>query len=352
MKIVRDLSVTSVNSGHAASWDTAWKAPLSASEPGLVLDFAAGAYGTTSGPSNLASVADFVRSSGASLYGPSGSIQTVGNDIARLQHDPASLAQTGLLLESGRSNLLTFTASPTSQTVSLAAEDHVLSFYGSGTVTLSGAYSATIPGDGAYPARKQFAFVPQAGDVTLTFSGDVTAPQLETAMLASSYIESGATPALRSDDVASVNLGGWFNASAGTIVFSGSMLDAAANDRVIELDGGDTSTRLSVLWNTTLGMPQFQVWNAGTLQAAIAPTGASVNLGETFRVVVGFAANDFVVSLNGSPVVADTLGVLPSGLATLRLGRSIWGAQGLMLAESLVYYPDRLSDAEIQALSA
>lgn len=352
MKIVRDLSVTSANSNSFAPWDTAWRSPLGATPPGLVLDFAAGAYGTTGGPTNLATAANFSRSSGASHYGANGSMQTVGNDVARFQHDPSSLARTGLLLEAGRSNILTHTSTPSTETVTVSADDHVLSFYGTGTVTLSGAYAATVSGDGAYPARKQFAFLPAAGDLTVTYSGDVTFPQLEAAQVASSYVESGASAGVRSDDVASVDLGAWYNANEGTFVFSGAMFDAAANDRVFELDGGDTATRLSVLWNTTLGLPQFQVWNGGSLQAAIAPTGTSVNLGETFRVVVGYAANDFVISLNGSPVVADTLGVLPSGLATLRLGRSVWGAQGLMLAESLVYYPNRLPDSEIQALSA
>ena len=56
--------------------------------------------------------------------------------------------------------------------------------------------------------------------------------------------------------------------------------------------------------------------------------------------------------MNGGAVATDTVGTMPTGLATLRIGRSVWGAQGLMIAEGVTHYPARLSDAEVSALSA
>jgi len=88
------------------------------------------------------------------------------------------------------------------------------------------------------------------------------------------------------------------------------------------------------------------------LQAAIAPVGNSINLGDPFRIAIAYKANDFAVSLNGGAIASDTSGVLATGLTTLRLGRSVWGAQGQMIAERVVYYPSRLSDTELQTLSA
>ena len=45
MKVVRDISVTSALFGRQGPWGSAWASPISGTLPGLVLDFAAGAYG-------------------------------------------------------------------------------------------------------------------------------------------------------------------------------------------------------------------------------------------------------------------------------------------------------------------
>lgn len=352
MKVVRDISVTSAPFSAGAPWDSPWQSPTSDTDAALVLDFNAGMYGSGGQRQALASVLNFGRSSDGSHFDPVGSLVTAAADTARIEHDPVTTAPIGLLLEAGRTNLLTDTGAPGNQTITVSANPHVLSFYGTGSVSLSGAHAGTFAGNGAFPTRTTVSFTPTAGTMDVVFSGQILNPQIEEGGQASSYIASGPTTGARADDIATVPLGAWFNGSSGTIVFGGTLLDAVANDRLIEIDGGDTSTRLSVLWNTTLGLPQFQVWDGGTLQAAIAPSGSAVNFGDSFRVVVAYAGNDFAVSLNGSVPVVDTLGSVPGGLTDLRLGRSVWGAQGLMHAESVVYYPSRLADAELQALSA
>lgn len=354
MKVVFDLSVTSApgRSVVAAAWDMPWASPISGTTPGLVLDFAAGVYGKGGNVGSLGSVVPLGRGSDATRTDPTGALDLVAANVARIDHDPQTLAPLGLLLEAARTNALTDSGAPAPQTVTVAAVPHVLSFYGAGSVTLSGAYTAAIPGSAAYPARTSITFTPAAGNLVVGFSGDVFAPQLEEGAIASSYVPTGAAPVSRADDIATVSLGPWFSATQGTLVFGGSLDQAAANDRIIEIDSGATSTRLSLLWNTVLGKPQFQVWDGGALQAAIAPPGNSIALGDHFRVAIAYSDNDFAVSLNGSGLATDTSGTVPSGLTTLRLGRSVWGAQGLMIAEGLTYYPARLSNAEVQALSA
>lgn len=353
MKVVHDLSVTATRgSVGAVPWDQPWNSPTSDTPPALVLDFAAGIYGSGGVRGSLSSELTLSRASAASYFDNGGALLTAGVDQPRITHDPNSLAPQGLLLEASRTNLIQLSDAPAAQTITVNAAGHVLSFYGSGSVTLSGAHAATYNGSGAFPAQTVVNFTPGAGSLTLTFAGDVTAPQLEEAGVASSYFATGAAAGTRAEDDPSVALGAWYSQTAGTMVFSGTLVDAAANDRIIEMEAGDTSTRLSILWNSVLGKPQFQVWNGGTLQAAIAPGGNSIALGDPFRVAIAYAANDFAVSMNGAAAVTDTLGTLPTPTNTLRLGRSIWGAQGLTLAESVVYYPARLSDAELAALSA
>ena len=355
MKLTCDLSLTSAPHrppGPGAPWGAPWNSPMTGTPASLVMDFTANAYGLNGSASALSAIMAFARSSDATHIGDTGTLQLVGPGIERIEHDPATLARLGLLLEEGRTNLFLQSDTPADQTISVAAVPHVLSFYGSGSIALSGAHVATLTGSGPFPARSELAFTPSAGALTLTISGSVQFVQLEEGSVASSYAPSAASPAARADEFATVGLGAWFNGTEGTLVFSGAMNDAKANDRMIEIDSGAASTRHSILWNTNLGKPQYQVWDSGSLQAAIAPTGNAIPLGTPFRVAIGYGANDFAVSLNGSAVVKDTAGTPPSGLTTLRLGRSSGGAQGLMLAESVVYYPSRLSDAEIAALSS
>ncbi len=357
MKIVCDLSMTSAPFHQAlnavqAAWGTPWDSPVTATPASLVLDFAAGAYGSGGAPAGLPSLMAFSRTSAASVIDASGLLVGAPADTARLTHDPVSRARLGLLLEASRGNLFADSASPASQTVSVTATPHVLSFYGTGSITLSGAYASVVTGSAAYPARTEVSFVPTAGSLTLTLSGQIQAPQLEVGGTASSYIPAVTAPGLRADDNASVALGPWFGSDAGTLVFSGYVAGASANDRIIEIDNGTAATRLSLLWNNVLGKPQFQVWNGGALQAAIAPPGASVPLGTEFRVAVAYGPDTFAISLNGGGVANDTSGTVPAGVNTLRLGRAAGGAQGLIVAESLVYYPTRLANSELQALSA
>mgnify|MGYP000111986396 CR=1 FL=1 len=355
MKVVFDLSVTSASQAVATTsspWDSAWQSPLTATSPALVLDFLADTYGAGGNAGPLASVLSLSRASSATRIDAAGALNTVGPNVARITHDQATLSPLGILLEPASTNLAVHSNLATDQTISVAAVPHVLSFFGTGVVTLSGVHTETISANNRAMSRKAVTFTPAAGDLDLVISGDVTSLQIEEGTLPSSYIPSGAGPGGRSEDIAGTSLGTWFNPTEGTIVFSGSLENASANDRIIEIDSGATSTRLSVLWNTVLGKPQFQVWDQSALQAAIAPPGAAIGLGDHFRFAVGFAEGNFAISLNGSPVATDGSGTMPSGLTTLRIGRSIWGAQAQMIAEGLTYYPARLTDAELQALSA
>jgi hypothetical protein len=355
MKVVRDLSVTSaqkVTTLPAGPWNAPWAAPISGDLPGMVADFAADVYGTDGVQTGLSQLVSVARPSPATHFGSTGAIETVGSNVARLVHDPMTLARLGMITEPSGENLLGNSDSPTTQTITVAAELHMLTFFGTGSVMLSGAYSQTQPGIGAFPNQTTLAFVPTSGSLTLTISGEVVFAQLQAADDESSYILSITGPTSRAADDAQISVGSWFNASEGTLVFSGHMDSAVANDRIVEIDTGSTATRLSILWNSGLSKPQFQVWNGGSLQAAIAPSNAAIALDEPFRIAVAYAANNFAVSMNGGTVTTDSTGTVPTGLSVLRLGRSRWGAQSHLTTESMVYYPSRLADADLQALSA
>ena len=81
--------------------------------------------------------------------------------------------------DGGRRNLLTNTDSMSTQSVTVTAAQHTLSFQGTGTVTLSGvSTSGPLVGTGAANVVS-LTFTPTAGSLTLTVSGSVTFAQLE-----------------------------------------------------------------------------------------------------------------------------------------------------------------------------
>ena len=88
---------------------------------------------------------------------------------------------------SSRRNLLVATATLSTQSVTVTAVAHTLSFTGTGTVTLTGASIAgPLIGTGA-SNRVSLTFTPTAGSLTLTVVGSVTLAQLEIGSTATAY---------------------------------------------------------------------------------------------------------------------------------------------------------------------
>jgi hypothetical protein len=92
-------------------------------------------------------------------------------------------------------NLLVNTATLSTQSVTVTADAHTLSFYGTGTVTLSGVSTAgPLVGTGAGD-RVTLTFTPTSGSLTLTVAGTVSTAQLVLGSAPLGYTAVGATRA-------------------------------------------------------------------------------------------------------------------------------------------------------------
>jgi hypothetical protein len=95
--------------------------------------------------------------------------------------------------DGGRRNLLTGTDAMATQSLTVLAVQHTLSFQGTGTVTLSGAStSGPLVGTGATNIVS-LTFTPTAGSLTLTVTGTVQLAQLETGASRTAYQKVGLT---------------------------------------------------------------------------------------------------------------------------------------------------------------
>jgi hypothetical protein len=275
----------------------------------------------------------------------------------RLDYDPVTLAAKGLLVEEARTNLLLNStingANLATQSVTVTAVAHTLTFYGTGTVTLSGVSTAgPLVGSGAYPTRSTLTFTPTAGSLTLTVSGTVQFAQLEIGSFASSYIPTAGAAVTRTADsvtMTGANFSDWFNVSAGTFVSESNVPRqvAVAGTRIFYADNG-VSDSISH-FSRGSGVTGVAYTDGGVDQANFTPTGV-ISAGVTVKIASAYALNDFAASGNGGVVGTDVSGTLPT-VSTIRLGSD--GAVALNgHVRSLRYYPSRLPNAQLQALTA
>lgn len=280
-------------------------------------------------PTSIADSGSFTRGSVANYWDKNGAMQSAAINVPRFTFDPADLtAPPYFLKETAATNVLLNSAALSTQSVAVTAIPYTLSFYGTGSVTLSGAATAVSTGTGA-TARTTLTFTPAAGSLTLTVAGTVSYAQLETGSSASSYITTTGTSATRSADV---NTLGYLSPLTEVdypaidltkIYIAGDrIMDASVDQhKVYESATGSTITGTSV----SVATPGLVFWVAHGLAvntpvmftAGTVPTGLSLNT--IYYVATVTDVNHFSVSstLGGSAIA--TTGSVGSGV-TVRAG--------------------------------
>lgn len=232
----------------------------------------------------------------AAYYGP------------RRDFDPATKACKGLLVEGQRTNFLINSFTLSTQSVGVTAAAHTLSFYGTGTITLSGASTAgPLVGTGANN-RVSLTFTPTAATLTLTVSGTVTNAQLELGSFATSYIPTKSTSSVRTTDLAYVTTSVFPYSVERTLVANFTPINLVTSRNAIQLDDGTWNKRITIGTNSSAN-GTFVVVDGGTSQASITTGTATVN--SPIKLATRFGVNDFAVSSNGAVVATDTSGNPP-----------------------------------------
>ena len=297
----------------------------------------------------------FTRASSGTFVGNDGLIQSAGNNVARFDHDPVTLASRGLLIEESRTNLVFPSETLTTQTRTVTAVAHTLSFYGSGTVVLSGAHSATVVGTGDYPSRRTFTFTPTAGSLTLTVTGTVQYANLEAGSFATSYIPTTTASAVRSADVCSISgaqFSGLYNQPEGTLfadvtpqTFDQSSAVIVVNTTFFNNQHGIYKTNATLSgagrrWGTTTVFTAAQSSIVTSTDVAISRS----------RLAYGYKLNDFAFAYAGGIVGTDTSGTIPSP-TVMRIGVRDDGLAINGHLAAVRYFRKRMDNAKLQALT-
>lgn len=315
--------------------------------PRLALDFTSAVTDARVVTARAANTATRTNSSGA--------IEIVNANLARYDFDPTTLICKGQLVEEARTNLflnsLIDGTSLSTQNVTLAASAYTMSFYGTGSIVISGGHSATVAGTGAYPSRKTYTFTPTAGSSTFTVSGTVQYAQIELGSFATSFIPTAGVSVLRNADDVSMtgtNFSSWYNQSAGTLVarFAPLIANFAANRYPVAISAGASTNAFAIRMSSgaflgyclTAGVNQY-FNSAGTASAGVYAI-CGLSLDSTGGV---FSANATL----STPVSSATLPTVDR----LALGNFTGGAQGAYHIAQIKYYPQRLINRETQAFT-
>jgi hypothetical protein len=214
------------------------------------------------------------------------------------------------------------------------------------------ATSIAVPGSSGF----QLGFSTTSGAVR-TESYTASAPlksiqlfgaQVEVGSGATSYISTGASQVTRTLDTCYMSgISSWFNESAGTVISNLHYNGSATDNSGIELSVGTGSSPTN-----RIGIRKGYVdyYSGGVNSAEMYPTVTSGNV----RIGTAYSLNDFAMCSNGGTMRTDVTGAVPVGLNTLKLyadnGTSSLVLNGLI--KSIKYFPTRLSNAQLQTLTA
>lgn len=283
----------------------------------------------------------FTRSTAAWIYD--------GTTLTAYAINAARATASGLLIEEARTNLFLNSAVGVTQACTVAASAYTLSFWGTGTITLTGVSTAgPLVGTGA-TNRVSLTFTPTAGSLTLTVSGSVQYVNLELGSFATSAIVTVGTTVSRQLDVATVStLTPWFSATAGTIVAEYSPL-APATGTQAALSVDDTTSNERFTIRSATGALSALAVDGGVVQASLAL--GTLSAGTSYKVAFAYALNDFAASLNGGAVGTDVAGTLPT-VTRMTLGSRVAGEFLNGWIQRFRYFPARLPNATLQRLTS
>lgn len=171
--------------------------------------------------------------------------------------------------------------------------------------------------------------------------------QLEAGAFPTSYIPTVASSVTRNADAASmtgVNFSSWYNQGEGTLYMEASTGPIAGRFWA-QVSDNSASNRIQLNTN-----PAMLVITTGTLQASL---GSDLNVRNTFYKSAGtYKVNDIAFSRNGSAALTDTSATIPV-VSQINIGSTFFPSEFLnSTIKKIAYYPFRLTDSQLQALTS
>lgn len=236
----------------------------------------------------------------------------------------------------------------------------------SGTIisTASGSTAVISPaGNGWYRISDTRAwqyttpYITLVNNGTHTYTGDgysgiyVWGAQLETGAFPTSYIKTEASQVTRAADNASMtgtNFSSWYRQDEGTLVWSGSRY-VGNTTALVDVNDGTTANQAVYFYNNvseTFSTAVVRSRNIATLAKSL----TSVTTGKKFKIASVYKTDDFGAVQDGGSAGFGSSGPVPA-VDRLMVGRNANAVYGSQHIVRIAYYPKRLSNQQLQALT-
>jgi len=283
----------------------------------------------------------FTRSGATATYWANGTlVGPVAANVPRFESD-ANGNLLGYLNEPAATNIYLNSQAPATQTITVTAQAYTLSFYGTGTIALTGTYTGTLTGTGA-ANLVQLTFTPTAGSLITTLTGTVTNVQLEAGNFATSrIITAGASVARNADNLtAPLSLYPWLQTPmgwSGAIRFTSLGNTQLSSTKALEFSDGTTSNRVYLIYSLTPGYAQMSYVLSGNSQSGtgflLSPSGNSFSW--------SVSQTGMTTSFNKGAAVLIANAGTPIKLTTVAVGRSSTSAS--------LYYAEHVQSLTLRA---
>ena len=322
------------------SWDgTSWTV---GAPPALDLSFMV--------PGTLDPRITFTRASTATYTDITGAIQTATANTPRWDYDPVTHVLRGLLIEEARTNSVLNSATLVTQSVTVTAVPWTLSFYGTGTVTLSGTSTAGPLTGTSASNRVSLTFTPTAGTLTLTVTGTVQNAQLEAGAFATSYIPTTVATVTRATESATMATSPWFTNPLALSCAVDAMLFGVNTPGSVyfQFDDGTQPNRINILTTPAGTDITYNEVAAGSLTTS---QGSPYTIGIPFKAAMASVAGLHLSAVNGVIPAINTRATAPPPVTTLRFGKAVTATVGALYLRRVRYWPRVLSNAELQSVT-
>ena len=297
-------------------------------------------------PENGSGDLDMVRNTTATRINEYGVREVVSANRVRIDY---SNGKPCFLIEPQRTNLVYPSNIATTQVRVVTAVVHTLSFYGTGSVTLSGAFSGSLVGTGANN-RVSLTFTPTAGNLTLTVSGTVTDWQLEAGSNSTSYIPTVTGSVTRNNDSSSkFNIIDLIGQTEGSIYVEFDRTTETAGLKYLLTIYGDGLLTNSLFLTTTTNTNKSIACQIRINSVVYFINTFAVKEGLN-KVMVTYTNSEFTLFLNGFKIKTLAIPSFPPiyNLRLLQYNNSRPYGRGYLIA----LWKTKLSDADATKLTA
>lgn len=179
--------------------------------------------------------------------------------------------------------------------------------------------------------------------------------QMEVGAFPTSYIPTAGSQVTRAADVLKINtLSPWYNQSEGALFAEYAVsngYNAGSSNAAVSMGDGTTSSFISLRTIAGTTYPNFAVRVAGVTDVSLDVSSATSS--GRVKLAGAYKLNDFAMSAKGLAVVYDTSGSIPN-VSVMTIGYTSSPGTNVLNGHigKLKYFPKRLTDAQLQALTA